>query len=55
MDATSSYLGLLYPAPDAFFHEPVRPEHIVLCGDSAGAHLSMALVQTLLELKHQGA
>ncbi|KAK0709741.1 alpha/beta hydrolase fold-domain-containing protein [Lasiosphaeria miniovina] len=54
MDALSSYLGLLYPAPDAF-HEPVRPEHIVLCGDSAGAHLSMALVQTLLELKRQGA
>lgn len=32
LDAFISYLTLLYPPPDAF-HEPVKPEHIVIAGD----------------------
>ena len=32
LDAFVSYLTLLYPPPDAY-HEPVRPEHIVVSGD----------------------
>jgi acetyl esterase/lipase len=49
MDALSSYLALLHPPPGAF-HEPVKPEHIVFSGDSAGGNLSLALLQTLLVL-----
>lgn len=52
MDALASYLTLLYPPPGAF-HEPVKPEHIVFAGDSAGGNLSLALLQTLLELHRQ--
>ncbi|KAK3941617.1 alpha/beta hydrolase fold-domain-containing protein [Diplogelasinospora grovesii] len=54
MDALVSYLGLLYPPPDAY-HEPVQPQHIVFAGDSAGGNLSLALLQTLLELGRQNA
>ena len=32
LDALLSYFTLLYPPPDAY-HEPVKPEHIVLAGD----------------------
>lgn len=32
LDAFVSYLTLLYPPPDAW-HEPVKPEHIVIAGD----------------------
>ena len=32
LDALVSYFTLLYPPPDAF-HEPVKPEHLVLAGD----------------------
>lgn len=32
LDALVSYLTLLYPPPDAF-HEPVKPEHVVVAGD----------------------
>ncbi|KAG7286111.1 hypothetical protein NEMBOFW57_008414 [Staphylotrichum longicolle] len=49
MDALMSYLALLYP-PEGAFHEPVRPEHIVFAGDSAGGNLSLALLQLLLHL-----
>jgi acetyl esterase/lipase len=52
MDALLSYLALLYPPPGAF-HAAVKPEHIVIAGDSAGANLSLALLQTLLELNRQ--
>ncbi|KAM0286793.1 hypothetical protein ACHAQH_000813 [Verticillium albo-atrum] len=52
LDALSSYLALLYPPPDAY-HEAVEPQHIVLTGDSAGGNLSLALLQTLLELRRQ--
>ncbi|KAM0331716.1 hypothetical protein ACHAQA_003395 [Verticillium albo-atrum] len=52
LDALVSYLALLYPPPDAY-HEPVEPQHIVFAGDSAGGNLSLALLQTLLELRRQ--
>lgn len=32
LDALVSYLTLMYPPPGAY-HEPVRPEHIVIAGD----------------------
>ena len=32
LDALVSYFTLLYPPPDAF-HEPVKPEHLVISGD----------------------
>lgn len=54
MDALTSYLALLHPPPGAF-HSPVKPEHIVFAGDSAGGNLSLALLQTLLELNRQAA
>ncbi|KAL2146763.1 hypothetical protein VTI28DRAFT_2598 [Corynascus sepedonium] len=49
MDALMSYLALLYP-PEGAFHEPVKPEHIVFAGDSAGGNLSLALLQLILHL-----
>ncbi|KAK5987777.1 Acetyl-hydrolase [Cladobotryum mycophilum] len=52
LDALVSYFTLLYPPPDAF-HEAVKPEHIVLSGDSAGGNLSLALLQVLLQLRRQ--
>ncbi|KAF4507435.1 hypothetical protein G6O67_006069 [Ophiocordyceps sinensis] len=54
LDALVSYLTLLYP-PRGAFHEPVRPEHIVFSGDSAGGNLSLALLQLLLELRRRDA
>ncbi|KAI1141577.1 alpha/beta hydrolase fold-domain-containing protein [Hypoxylon sp. FL0543] len=53
LDALVSYFTLLYPPPGSF-HEPVAPGDIVLAGDSAGGNLSLALLQTLLELRRQG-
>ncbi|KAM3500485.1 hypothetical protein MY10362_006363 [Beauveria mimosiformis] len=50
LDAFVSYLTLLYPPPGAF-HDPVKPEHIVLAGDSAGGNLTLSLLQLLLELR----
>jgi acetyl esterase/lipase len=52
LDSLVSYFTLLYPAPGSF-HGPVKPEHIVFSGDSAGGNLCMALLQTLLELRRQ--
>ncbi|KAK3995831.1 alpha/beta hydrolase fold-domain-containing protein [Cladorrhinum sp. PSN332] len=49
IDALVSYLTLLYPPPGAF-HEPVRPEHVVLAGDSAGGNLALSLLQFVLHL-----
>ncbi|GAB1315763.1 hypothetical protein MFIFM68171_05973 [Madurella fahalii] len=51
MDALMSYLALLYP-PEGAFHEPVKPEHIVFAGDSAGGNLALSLLQLLLHLSH---
>lgn len=53
VDALVSYLNLLYPPPGSL-HDPVDPRHIVFSGDSAGGNLSLALLQTLLELRRQG-
>ncbi|PHH80542.1 hypothetical protein CDD80_1054 [Ophiocordyceps camponoti-rufipedis] len=53
LDSLVSYLTLLYPPPDAF-HEPVPASHIVFSGDSFGANLCFALVQTILELRRLG-
>ncbi|ROT34906.1 hypothetical protein SODALDRAFT_329108 [Sodiomyces alkalinus F11] len=53
LDALVSYMALLYPPPDAY-HTPVAPEHVVIAGDSAGGNLSLALLQTILELRRQG-
>lgn len=39
-------LYLIEPPPDAL-HTPVRPEHIVVSGDSAGGGLTIALLQVL--------
>ncbi|KEY70780.1 hypothetical protein S7711_03275 [Stachybotrys chartarum IBT 7711] len=50
VDALVSYMTLLYPPPDAF-HEPVRPEHIVFSGDSAGGNMALALLQLVLQLR----
>ncbi|KAJ6782436.1 hypothetical protein PWT90_07308 [Aphanocladium album] len=50
LDAFVSYLTLLYPPPDAY-HAPVKPEHIVIAGESAGGNLTMSLLQLLLELR----
>ncbi|KAK4154345.1 alpha/beta hydrolase fold-domain-containing protein [Chaetomidium leptoderma] len=52
MDALMSYLALLYP-PEGAFHEPVKPEHIVFAGDSAGGHLALCLLQLLLHLRQK--
>ncbi|KAH7380842.1 acetyl-hydrolase-like protein [Cadophora sp. MPI-SDFR-AT-0126] len=52
LDALLSYLTLLYPPPNSF-HAPVSASHIVFAGDSAGGNLSLALLQTLLELQRQ--
>ncbi|KAH7027874.1 alpha/beta hydrolase fold-domain-containing protein [Microdochium trichocladiopsis] len=52
LDALISYLTLLYPPPGAV-HEPVSPSDIVFAGDSAGGNLSLALLQTVLELRRQ--
>lgn len=53
LDALVSYFTLLYP-PAGSFHAPVKPEHIVFAGDSAGGNLCLVLLQTLLEFGRQG-
>lgn len=53
LDALVSYFTLLYPPHDSF-HLPVKPEHIVFAGDSAGGNLCLVLLQTLLEFKRKG-
>ncbi|KAJ3474649.1 hypothetical protein NLG97_g9749 [Lecanicillium saksenae] len=50
LDAFVSYLTLLYPPPGAY-HTPVKPEHLVIAGESAGGNLTMSLLQLLLELR----
>ncbi|KAH0601775.1 hypothetical protein MHUMG1_00654 [Metarhizium humberi] len=53
LDCLIAYLMLLYPPPGAF-HDPVKPEHIVISGDSAGGNLTMALIQVIVELNRLG-
>ncbi|KAI1847615.1 hypothetical protein JX265_000866 [Neoarthrinium moseri] len=52
LDALVSYFTLLYPPPGSI-HEAVPPTNIVFGGDSAGGHLSLCLLQTILELRRQ--
>ncbi|KAI1809695.1 alpha/beta hydrolase fold-domain-containing protein [Poronia punctata] len=52
LDALVSYFTLLYPPPGSI-HEPVSPSDIVFGGDSAGGNLTLALTQTLMQLRRQ--
>ncbi|CAG9989729.1 unnamed protein product [Clonostachys byssicola] len=54
LDALFSYMTLLYPPPDAY-HEPVKPQHLAIAGDSAGGNLTLALLQLLLQLRRRNA
>lgn len=53
LDCLVAYLTLLYPPPGSF-HEPVKPEHMVIAGDSAGGNLTMALIQVIVDLNRTG-
>ncbi|KAG6061979.1 hypothetical protein E4U32_002714 [Claviceps aff. humidiphila group G2b] len=53
LDCLVAYLTLLYPPPGSF-HDAVKPEHIVIAGDSAGGNLAMALIQVLVDLNRTG-
>ncbi|GAO13381.1 hypothetical protein UVI_02013900 [Ustilaginoidea virens] len=53
LDCFVAYLALLYPPPGSW-HEPVKPEHIVFAGDSAGGNLAMSLLQVVVELNRLG-
>ncbi|KAJ3529138.1 hypothetical protein NM688_g7897 [Phlebia brevispora] len=45
-DAIAAYLFLTQP-PEGAAHRPVKPEHMVVSGDSAGGGLCLALLQVL--------
>ncbi|KAF9646179.1 alpha/beta-hydrolase [Thelephora ganbajun] len=45
-DALAAYLYLIQPPPEAK-HKPVKPQHIVIMGDSAGGGLSLATLQVI--------
>ncbi|KAF8261460.1 hypothetical protein EI94DRAFT_1745923 [Lactarius quietus] len=45
-DLLAAYIFLIKP-PEGAAHRPVRPEHIVIAGDSAGGGLSLALLQVV--------
>ena len=49
-DVLAAYLYLTDPPPDAP-HRPVKPEHIVIAGDSAGGGLTLALLQILRDVQ----
>lgn len=51
LDCLVAYLSLLYP-PEGSLHQPVKPEHIVFAGDSAGGNMCLVLTLFLLHLKH---
>ncbi|KAG5915567.1 hypothetical protein E4U42_008003 [Claviceps africana] len=53
LDCLVAYLTLLYPPPGSF-HDAVKPEHIVIAGDSAGGNLTMALIQVIVDLNRTG-
>lgn len=50
LDGLVAYLSLLYPPPGSY-HDPVPASKMVIAGDSAGANLSLALLQTLLQAR----
>jgi hypothetical protein len=45
-DAVAAYLYLIRPPPEAK-HKPVKPQHIIIMGDSAGGGLSLAALQVI--------
>ena len=45
-DALAAYLYLIRPPPEAK-HKPVKPQHIVIMGDSAGGGLALAALQVI--------
>ncbi|EEQ83974.1 lipase/esterase [Blastomyces dermatitidis ER-3] len=51
LDALVAYLYLLSP-PEGSLHTPVPANKIVFAGDSAGGGLSLALLQTILTIRH---
>ncbi|KAK8097950.1 uncharacterized protein PG998_013436 [Apiospora kogelbergensis] len=53
LDALVSYLTLLYPPPGSV-HPAVDASNIVFSGDSAGGHLSLCLLQAVLEIRRRG-
>lgn len=52
LDALTAYLSLLSPPPNAP-HAAIPASQIVFAGDSAGANLSLSLLQVILELRRQ--
>ena len=50
IDVLVAYTSLLYPPPGSS-HRPVPARRLVLAGDSAGANLCLALIQTILQLR----
>lgn len=57
LDLLLAYLSLLYPqSSPSSFHTPIPAHSIVLTGDSVGANLCLALIQTILTLsRHQSS
>ncbi|KKZ62533.1 hypothetical protein EMCG_02939 [[Emmonsia] crescens] len=51
LDALVAYLYLLSP-PEGSLHSAVPANKIVIAGDSAGGGLSLALLQTILTIRH---
>lgn len=51
LDAFVSYVSLLSP-PQGALHNPVDASKVVICGDSAGGNLALALLQLLRRLSH---
>ena len=52
LDTLVAYLSLLYPEPGSL-HEAVPASELCLSGDSSGANICIALLQTILELQRQ--
>lgn len=50
LDCFIGYLSLLYPG-DKALHQPVKPEDVVLAGDSAGANACLAVLALLLQIQ----
>lgn len=51
LDCLVAYLSLLYP-PEGSLHQPIKPEHVIFAGDSAGGNMCLVLTLFLLHLKH---
>ena len=50
LDCLVSYVSLLYPR-EGSLHQAIKPEKIVLAGDSAGGNLCMALLALLMHIR----